>query len=657
MEKSSVNIEGIEFDLFKCDVIVVGSGAAGLNCANRLYDEGIRDIAILTSDLYNSTSYKSGSDKQTYYKLSVFGDIKDSPIDMAHSLFDGGSMHGDIAYIESIYSLQAFYKLVEAGVPFPFNKYGAYVGYKTDHDPRQRATSAGPRTSRYMVEKSLLNIENNRIIVFNNTTVVNIATDNDAKKQVCGVVAIRKDHVDKENFGITMYAAGAVVLATGGPGELYKYSVYPEGQFSLHGVALEAGASLVNLGESQFGITSKQFRWNLSGTYQQAIPSFFSVDSAGNRFNFLEDYYRNVDDLALNIFLKGYQWPFNASRTLNYGSSIIDLAIHSEIQNERKVFMDFNNNPMVHGYVFEINNRGSNACEYLKRSKAIEKAPYDRLFSINPESIQLFRDQNIDIKDPLEIQMSFQHNNGGIEVDCYYQTCINYLFAIGEIAGVHGVTRPGGTALNSGQVGGIRVSQYLKMKGIRRNSHSELALLIEKGNNIYNETMNMLVGDKVNHYQLRIDMQKRMSDHAAFIRNPMDIQECNSCSGGITRDMLVDGLGADGNSDIIAAWETRNLLITHAAFMKSIEYYINDKGGSRGSYIILDDREDPDSLVVETAKGKMYSIRKDDSEHRKQKIKINGIDFKVSIDNVRPIPDDDSWFETTWSDWNDNNIL
>lgn len=46
-------------------------------------------------------------------------------------------------------SLRAFYHLVDIGVPFPFNKSGEYVGYKTDHDPLKRGISAGPLTSKY----------------------------------------------------------------------------------------------------------------------------------------------------------------------------------------------------------------------------------------------------------------------------------------------------------------------------------------------------------------------------------------------------------------------------------------------------------------------------------------------------------------------------
>ena len=57
---------------------------------------------------------------------------------MADTLFAGRCVDGDIALCEAALSTQCFLKLVELGVPFPRNRYGEYIGYKTDHDPRRR---------------------------------------------------------------------------------------------------------------------------------------------------------------------------------------------------------------------------------------------------------------------------------------------------------------------------------------------------------------------------------------------------------------------------------------------------------------------------------------------------------------------------------------
>ena len=82
---------------YEFDAVVIGSGCAGYNCADWLYDLGYRNIAVLTERKNAGTSRNTGSDKQTYYKLSLAGNEGDSVMSMAKTLFDGGAMDGDVA--------------------------------------------------------------------------------------------------------------------------------------------------------------------------------------------------------------------------------------------------------------------------------------------------------------------------------------------------------------------------------------------------------------------------------------------------------------------------------------------------------------------------------------------------------------------------------
>ena len=136
----------------KIHTVVVGSGAAGLNGAHRLRQYGVKNVALVTEDMKAGTSRNTGSDKQTYYKLSLAGEQGDSVRRLAQVLYDGGCVDGDHALCEASLSCQGFFKLVDLGVPFPHDTYGEFVGYKTDHDPNDRGSSAGPYTSRYMTE-------------------------------------------------------------------------------------------------------------------------------------------------------------------------------------------------------------------------------------------------------------------------------------------------------------------------------------------------------------------------------------------------------------------------------------------------------------------------------------------------------------------------
>ena len=60
------------------DALVIGSGCAGYNCADWLFDLGMTNIALMTEGKLAGTSRNTGSDKQTYYKLSLAGDDGDS---------------------------------------------------------------------------------------------------------------------------------------------------------------------------------------------------------------------------------------------------------------------------------------------------------------------------------------------------------------------------------------------------------------------------------------------------------------------------------------------------------------------------------------------------------------------------------------------------
>ena len=241
----------------KRKVLIIGSGSAAYSAALRLSEGGEKDILILTDRRENGTSRNAGSDKQTYYKLSLSGSEPDSVGMMAETLFEGGSTHGDLAYAMAAGSVRAFLRLFELGVPFPRNEMGEFAGYKTDHDPRSRGTSAGPLTSLYMTEALEKACMREGVSVLDGRCAVALAAEEDG---IRGVVTVdRKGKVEA-------WPAENVILATGGPAAVYRNVVYPEGQTGMTGMAAEAGADLENFAEWQYGIASVKFRWNLSGS-------------------------------------------------------------------------------------------------------------------------------------------------------------------------------------------------------------------------------------------------------------------------------------------------------------------------------------------------------------------------------------------------------
>ncbi len=374
MEKFDIDLQEIE--ILEYNTVIIGSGAAGLNCAVHLVEEGIApwQIALVTEELGGGTSFNAGSDKQTYYKLSIIGDQADSPVEMAKDLFSGGAMHGDIALIESTNSIREFFHLVQLGVSFPHDKFGGFVGYKTDNDPKQRATSIGPYTSQEMCKRLLEVITELKINIFDKFYAAKVLVEDGPETQAIGLVCLdinslsNQQELKELSNSIKIFKARNIVLATGGPSLLYKNSVYPFSQKGSTSLAIEAGCALQNLTESQFGLASTDFRWNVSGSYQQVIPRYISVDEEGKEYEFLEAYFPSFRELSKSIFLKGYEWPFSSDRVENYGSSLIDLAVYYETEIlRRRVFLDYTKNPSS----YDLSLLDPTAKDYLVNSNSI----------------------------------------------------------------------------------------------------------------------------------------------------------------------------------------------------------------------------------------------------------------------------------------------
>lgn len=78
MKEELIDFGGTEVKVISLNTVIIGTGAAGYNAADRLHQYGQKDIAIVTEGVEFGTSRNAGSDKQTYYKLSLAGSNPDS---------------------------------------------------------------------------------------------------------------------------------------------------------------------------------------------------------------------------------------------------------------------------------------------------------------------------------------------------------------------------------------------------------------------------------------------------------------------------------------------------------------------------------------------------------------------------------------------------
>ena len=602
------------------DTVIVGTGCAGYNCADWLYTLGRRDLAIVTRGRLSGASRNTGSDKQTYYKLSLASGMPDSVRKMARDLCAGGGVNAGVALAEAAGSTRSFMKLVNLGVPFPCNEYGEFVGYQTDHDHSGRATSAGPYTSKYMTEALERAVLEKGIPILEGLTAFHLFT---LHGRVTGLACI-DEAGESEAAGLVIFHCNQLVIATGGEAAAYWDSVYPESQTGALGMLVRAGVRLVNLNHWQYGLASTKFRWNVSGSYQQALPRYVSVGADGFEHEFLTEAFPNPAEMLGRIFLKGYQWPFDAQKA--EGSSKIDLLVQQECAKGRRVFLDFRRNPSGMGSGFGL--IPEEAMKYLEHSGALLLTPYQRLQKLNPAAIGLYREHGIDLSNEmLEIAVCAQHQNGGADVDVNWQTSVTGLYAVGEAAGTFGAYRPGGTALNSAQVGSLRAAEHIARTGRR---HPPAPIAADELERLQHDLRGYQCAQGLSHALIRQKFQQSMSRHAANRRCLPQIRMLRREIGEVLRN-IPHMLASDGT--FASLIETIDILTAQEAVLFAMET-AGEAMGSYGGALYLD------------ASG---NVLPENPAHSQDRLITQ--DHICRLQKPLPIPEADIWFETVWAQY------
>lgn len=640
--------------------VVVGTGAAGYHAALRLHRFGEKNLAIVTEDVNAGTSRNTGSDKQTYYKLSLAGPDADSVTGMASDLFRGQCVDGDLALCEAALSARCFYHLMEIGVPFPDNIYGECMGYKTDHDRGRRASSVGPYTSKIMTECLERECVSANIPVLDRMQMIRILV---REGRVCGILCLDDGRHKKTDSPFVIIWCENLVLATGGPAGMYRDSVYPVSQTGSSGIAFEAGVRGRNLTEWQFGMASLSPRWNVSGTYMQVLPRFVSTDKNGeDEKEFLMDYFQDMARMNHLIFLKGYQWPFDTNKIFG-GSSLIDLLVYQEtVLKQRRVYLDFTQNTGNGEIDFDALPEESR--EYLKNAKACFGTPIQRLEQMNTPAVHFYKEHGVDLhRERLEIAVCVQHNNGGLAVDADWQTNIAGIYAVGEAAGSHGVTRPGGSALNAGQVGALRAASHIAGKlrrgHLERLTHKEKAVIGETESSIRRECrqetgefLSLLMG-KLSASECESVWERataRMSDAGGMIRDGKRLREALEET---QEDLNLLGSGSDEKKrtdqschGIRNVFRLYDILLSQKVYLSAMLDYLENGGGSRGSGLYTcPDGELPGKQLPE-----LYRCRLDQgiNGNRIQEIELKENECSCIWRSVRSLPEPDYFFETEW---------
>ncbi|MGV8850500.1 MAG: FAD-binding protein [Propionibacteriaceae bacterium] len=663
----TVVVDGYEVPVITANTVVVGTGAAGYCAADRLVMFGQPDVVVVSDKIRAGASRNAGSDKQTYYKLTLSGAEPDSVRAMAETLFAGGAMDGDIALAEAAWSARAFFHLVESGVPFPHARSGEFVGYKTDHDPRQRATSVGPFTSKTMVESLEHRVRDvHGLPVIDGCRVVDLVVSDG---RVVGLLCLKTDVREGAPSRFLLVRCTNLVYATGGPAGMYADSVYPHGQWGANGAPLRAGVRGKNLTEWQFGLASTKPRWNVSGTYMQVVPRFVSTDAdGGDEREFLDEVIDDYGRLISMVFLKGYQWPFDI-RKARSGSSLVDLLVYREaVLRGRRVFLDFRANPRGR---WDPSALAPEAYSYLEKAGVVglgETTPIQRLQHMNLPAYEFYlgRNPGVDLeKDLLEIAVCAQHNNGGMSVDQWWHSNLEGFFPVGEAAGAHGIYRPGGAALNSGQVGATRAATYIAAR--RREDPVSPEVFGEAARGVVGEAVGLLRGateraetspDTTD--ELLREATELMSSNAGVVRSRESIADALvRVRAWLDSYSTTSSADAASRRSVNRLFLIRDILTSQYVYLSAMASYLDHGGRSRGSVLYTDGagglplagEDGPELDLPEVFR---FTLEDGLTDVIQESVWEGSGEPAFEWRPVRPIPEDDEFFENVWRHYRDD---
>lgn len=390
-------------------VVVVGSGIAGLTVALHAVRNGCR-VTLVTKDIleHANTRYAQGGIAGV-----MFDD--DSAAAHVHDTLVAGAGLSDPVAVQALVDEgpERIRELVALGVAFDRTPDGEYVkGLEAAHS-YPRILHAGGDATGTAIEKALVaHLRASRVRVIEHAFLIDLARD--ASGRVAGVDLL-VDDARRETI-----AADAVVLATGGAGELYAHTTNPP-VATGDGIAaaIRAGAAVSDLEFFQFHPTV--LAAGDAFLVSEAVRGEGAVlrDEQGRRF--MVDVHPDAELAPRDVVARA-------------------IAEVMEAQDGRPVLLDATGLRPT---------RAETASFLRERFPTIDAA---------------VRERGLDwSREPIPVTPAAHYLMGGVDTDLDGRTTLPGLYAVGEVArtGVHGANRLASNSLLEGAVFGARAGDAI----------------------------------------------------------------------------------------------------------------------------------------------------------------------------------------------------
>ena len=395
------------------DVIVIGSGIAGLTAALSARDKGL-SVLLLTKDVLStgSTSWAQGG-------IAAALGPGDSPDQHFQDTLEAGAGLCDQESVRILVQEgpAAVKRLINLGATFDLDSSGNVAltregGHRRDRIAHAGGDATGAEISRALVAKVLADP---KVRIFEHALVLDLFKDKN--ERVCGVTlhVMGKGKID----GVGAALARAVVLATGGLGAVFQQTTNPlVATGDGVALALRAGATVADLEFVQFHPT----------------VLWVGSDSRGSQ-PLISEAVRGEGAILRNINGEAFMSTIHPMKDLA-PRDVVAHAVHEEIIKSGKPYV------------------------YLDGTKLGEDIWLQRFPNILSSCRKIGIDPLVDL---IPVVPAAHYASGGVVSDMTGKTDIPGLFAVGECAntGVHGANRLASNSLLEGLVVAERVANHL----------------------------------------------------------------------------------------------------------------------------------------------------------------------------------------------------
>ena len=400
-------------------VVIVGSGAAGLYAALKISQQ----INLPEGVLLLTKSYL-GNSNSLYAQGGIVGVLHQNPEDCVEKHVEdtltagaGLSDRSTVEYISEA-SDEVINDLIENGVDFDRNADGELTfTLEAAHSIRRILHAGGDATGRGITEALCREVRaDENIVVMENAVAAELLVDSD---QECKGVIVYNELTGEHEIVYT----SALVLATGGLGQLYKYTTNPDGATG-DGIdlAYNAGAIIQDMEFVQFHPTALA----LSPESKDRFLISEAVRGEGARL---------INNHGMEFMSKYHDKRELAPR------DIVTRAIYSEMNKEHKFNVFLNASMIDHMKLF-------------KRFPTISKRCGECGIDISAK--------------PIPVAPAAHYSMGGIKSTVEGRTSIRGLYAIGECAstGLHGANRLASNSLLECVVCAYELADYLSFANL-----------------------------------------------------------------------------------------------------------------------------------------------------------------------------------------------